>query len=675
MNRSALRRHTALAALAMVVFVGVFAASQGSAAPIAAEPPDIRAQQETQEEALGFPLTAVTLQPGWNLVGWMGEAAVANATASIVGPFQSLFTYDAALQDFRSFRPESPVFLNTLETLAFGDGVWIFVEQETDWFQPAPWWARSIDLLAGFNLITWTGPNNTPIDEALAGLGSALIAAFSYDAAAQTFLSFGPDRPDFLNSAEILNYGDGVWLELDSPATWDQPPLPRIGTQDVTFLRRIARIDDTGAEVDITDQVLALAETDLGPPIALQLGLVFQEARSLSGGAVAENGVALPSIEMTFGVVTRSSEAPNPAADALLGASDRVLVSISSPHLEQANYNIDLNDFAHVDLSAIEGIAVGDELRLDFLFAQTLERRGPLAEDGLNELAIFARRWNDGDFQILSGDIGDGELAAASFTGQGAHVVAGSVNARWMAKAAVAAAAIDAGSITEVMEAVNGDPILLPFVQLFASAELNPFLSGIAAVILANFVPLDIVEFLVGPPLPPGMPVPQAPPVPTPPFGPPEAEEQTPLEELREELLRAGARTNFNVFFSLLYELEDIVPPRTPVICVVQNLSATGSEVTIFLMGPMYPGVTEYVARFEGFVGTEENPTAEATVTGTVVGPDGATATKSAKTSANGGFFFQARSRTPGTFTLTIDSITCGEDTVSSGATQSITVE
>ena len=453
-HRPALGRSFALLLLALA---GMLAASPSAVAPLAADGPDLQVQQE-QQEATRFPITAVTLQPGWNLVGWMGATAVADATASIVGPFRSLFTYDAVAQDFRSFSPDALAFLNTLDDLAFGDGVWIFALEESLWIQPAPWWARSVDLLAGFNLAMWTGPNNTPIDEALGGLGSALVSAFIYDAVAQQFLVFGPDRPALLNTAEVLNYGDGVWLEVTQAVTWEQPALQRIGTQDITFVRRIARIDEAGAEVDITDEVLAVAQADLGPPISLRFGLTFREARSMSGRVTAENGVELPSITVTSGVVSRDPAAPDAAADLFLGDAERVFVVFTSAHLEQAFYNVDVNDLSELDFSAVESVAPGDRLTIDAVFAQTLEREGPLIEDGLTELEIFARRWNAGDLQILGVGFEDGErfaflipglegtAGAAEFSTAQLHVAETKTAVKWGAKGVGTLIAIGLGA-------------------------------------------------------------------------------------------------------------------------------------------------------------------------------------------------------------------------------------
>jgi len=80
-----------------------------------------------------------------------------------------------------------------------------------------------VPLATGFNLVVWTGSDNTPVAEAVADLGSALQSIFLWEAAAERFLTFGPSAPSFLNSAEVLNYGDGLWALMSAAAMWAQP--------------------------------------------------------------------------------------------------------------------------------------------------------------------------------------------------------------------------------------------------------------------------------------------------------------------------------------------------------------------------------------------------------------------------------------------------------------------
>jgi len=75
---------------------------------------------------------------------------------------------------------------------------------------------------ASSNLVAWTGSDNTPVADAVASLGGALQSIFLWEALTERFLTFGPSVPDFLNSADVLNYGDGLWALMNAPATWDQ---------------------------------------------------------------------------------------------------------------------------------------------------------------------------------------------------------------------------------------------------------------------------------------------------------------------------------------------------------------------------------------------------------------------------------------------------------------------
>ncbi|HJN92158.1 MAG TPA: hypothetical protein QGF05_05470 [Dehalococcoidia bacterium] len=80
-----------------------------------------------------------------------------------------------------------------------------------------------MELQAGFNLVMWTGPDGTPVADAIGGLGDALRALFTYDGTNQVFRSFRPALPAALNSATTLNFGDGVWIQVARDAAWDQP--------------------------------------------------------------------------------------------------------------------------------------------------------------------------------------------------------------------------------------------------------------------------------------------------------------------------------------------------------------------------------------------------------------------------------------------------------------------
>ena len=179
---------------------------------------------------IGTPTTRdFVLGPGWNLSGWVGSTPVAEATAPILGGFASIFRWDAGRQAFDSYQASAPSFLNTLTELAFADAFWILVTDPagTTWPQPTFGDARDVAVPAGMSLHLWTGPDDTPIEQAVASIADVLETVFLWDVATQQFQSYRSDLPPALNTAETVDYGDGVWLFTSGAGTWAQPaPRP-----------------------------------------------------------------------------------------------------------------------------------------------------------------------------------------------------------------------------------------------------------------------------------------------------------------------------------------------------------------------------------------------------------------------------------------------------------------
>ena len=163
---------------------------------------------------------AVPLDPGWNLVGWNGDpAAVESALASVTGAFSDAFTYDPAEDVFLRYSPAAPSFVNSLSSLPPSAGVWVLATRSAVWQQPIAASVESVALLAGFNLVAWRGPA-APAAAAFAAIATALISAFTYDAAGERFRSYAPGRLDLLNDLAMLQPGDGVWLNMVTAAPW-----------------------------------------------------------------------------------------------------------------------------------------------------------------------------------------------------------------------------------------------------------------------------------------------------------------------------------------------------------------------------------------------------------------------------------------------------------------------
>ena len=169
------------------------------------------------------PTYTTILELGFNLVGWTDVPTAADDVFNALPQVTTMFTWDALSEAFSTARRDAPGFLNSLETLQPGTGVWIQVDAEA----PVAW-ERAIGSIAaparlypGNNLLAWTGPGDTPVPTALASLGPSLINAFGFDAAAGRFTTFSPNLPRSLNTMTTLDYGDAVWIRTCRSASWD----------------------------------------------------------------------------------------------------------------------------------------------------------------------------------------------------------------------------------------------------------------------------------------------------------------------------------------------------------------------------------------------------------------------------------------------------------------------
>ena len=167
----------------------------------------------------------VQLRRGWNLVGWTGSPdPIQSATAALVDAFDLALTWNPGEGAFDFYRPATPD-LGALRELRPGDALWVHATRDVTWTQPRRTHAAHLSLLEGLNLLTWTGPDETPVRDALASLGDALIAAHRWDPAGEGYRRFLPGVPRPLSDLTTLNYGDGLWIAVDRDAVWRQPSI------------------------------------------------------------------------------------------------------------------------------------------------------------------------------------------------------------------------------------------------------------------------------------------------------------------------------------------------------------------------------------------------------------------------------------------------------------------
>ena len=140
--------------------------------------------------------------------------------AQIGGGVIGGFRFNALTQQYESFTPGAPAFVNQLQTLNRGDALLLNMQltglvEQVDLLAGG---ARQIALQTGSNLVSYTGASG-PIAAILADLAT-LTAAFVFDAPTQQWLAYRPGAAAFLNQVSTLERLQAVFLILSGPATW-----------------------------------------------------------------------------------------------------------------------------------------------------------------------------------------------------------------------------------------------------------------------------------------------------------------------------------------------------------------------------------------------------------------------------------------------------------------------
>lgn len=87
---------------------------------------------------------------------------------------------------------------------------------------PPPPGPQSLGLFAGFNEIVWVGSTD-PVATALASISGQYASVFHWDNGSQSWISFRPDAPVFLNDLVRLETGAVYWVFTPDGATLSLP--------------------------------------------------------------------------------------------------------------------------------------------------------------------------------------------------------------------------------------------------------------------------------------------------------------------------------------------------------------------------------------------------------------------------------------------------------------------
>ena len=157
----------------------------------------------------------VTLQPGENLVGWLGEPL----------PIAQVKQRLPAIESVSAWEPLTGQFYEPASLLA-GQGyiVTLAGTEAVQWRRPMMPVKGKVTLHRGRNLVTWLGPDDWAIDRVALGIGRALVRA-EWEGGEYT-----PAETTTAKSLPALKRGAAIWVEVSRTVNWLQPAgvMPQI---------------------------------------------------------------------------------------------------------------------------------------------------------------------------------------------------------------------------------------------------------------------------------------------------------------------------------------------------------------------------------------------------------------------------------------------------------------
>ena len=187
------------------------------------------------------------LEPGLNLVGWVGEPASVSQLFHEIPQLESVWAWDAELDDWIVAGRNAPEWLGGLGRVTAGMGLRLVLggEEPFLWQRPTEPTRGLVKLRTGWNLVAWSGANGAPIEQVAKGIGWSLRELRRWNAANQQWTAWtSPERSTQLiatNAADqgatdeetkppTVRRGEALWVNTARSVNWLQPTdiLPRL---------------------------------------------------------------------------------------------------------------------------------------------------------------------------------------------------------------------------------------------------------------------------------------------------------------------------------------------------------------------------------------------------------------------------------------------------------------
>jgi len=193
------------------------------------------------------PQTGTRLEPGLNLVGWVGEAASVSQLFREVPQLESVWAWDAELDDWIAAGRDAPEGLGWLWRVSPGMGLRLVLggEESFAWERSTEPMRGLVELRTGWNLVAWSGADGAPIEQVAKGIGWSLRELRRWNAANQRWATWtSPERSTQLIATSATDQGatgeesepvpvrrgEALWVNVARSVNWLQPTdiLPRL---------------------------------------------------------------------------------------------------------------------------------------------------------------------------------------------------------------------------------------------------------------------------------------------------------------------------------------------------------------------------------------------------------------------------------------------------------------
>ena len=193
------------------------------------------------------PQTATRLEPGINLVGWVGEPTSTSQLFDEIPQLEAIWAWDAELDDWIVAGRGAPEWVGGLGRVWAGTGLRLVLSGEEPflWQRPTEPTSGLVELRTGWNLVAWSGADGAPLEQVAKGIGWSLRELRRWDAANQRWTTWtSPERSTQLIATSATDQaatdeeaepvtvrrGEALWVNTARSVNWLQPTdiLPRL---------------------------------------------------------------------------------------------------------------------------------------------------------------------------------------------------------------------------------------------------------------------------------------------------------------------------------------------------------------------------------------------------------------------------------------------------------------